>query len=75
MAELLVDPKLEPVEVPGTLSQRGDKLSASGAVLDLFREILSNTFHPDHNQGGIINAGTSENVRALRCVWYSALRS
>ena len=75
MAELLVQPKVEPVEAPGTLSHRGDKLSASGAVLDLFREILSNTFHPDNNHGGIINAGTSENVRALPCVWYSALRS
>ncbi len=62
MAELPGRRPLETTENEATLSQRGAKLSASGAVLDIFRDILSNTFHPETNEKGIINAGTSENV-------------
>lgn len=63
MAELPKDPKSKGSGGFGTLSERGTKLWASGAVLDIFKDILSNTFDPDSNPKGIINVGTSENVR------------
>ena len=66
MAELPKRPKTEVDPEPSGLSKRGAVLSASGATLDKFKQILGNPYDPDSNPHGIINIGTAENVRNLR---------
>ena len=44
----------------GGLSERGSQLSASGATLDKFKQILGNAYDSDANPDGIINLGTAE---------------
>lgn len=46
-----------------TLSDRGLDLAKLGGILDKFKTILSDPYHPDDNPGGFVNIGTAENVR------------
>ena len=46
-----------------TLSERGYDLAKAGGIMEKFKTILSDPYHPDDNPGGFVNIGTSENVR------------
>lgn len=46
-----------------TLSDRGLDLAKAGVMMDMFKTILKNPYHPDDNPDGFVNIGTAENVR------------
>jgi hypothetical protein len=57
---------VRPVPAQGsTLADRGVDLAQAGAVMDMFKIILSDPYHPDDNPDGFINIGTAENVRRI----------
>lgn len=46
-----------------TLSDRGLDLAKAGGMVENFKTIMSDPYHPDDNPHGFVNIGTAENVR------------